>query len=36
MAYFPDDNVRAEKRGGTNLAKMPWFSFQKIDLHFVH
>ncbi len=36
MANFPDKNVRAEKRDSTKWSKMRWFSFQKIDLHFVH
>ncbi len=36
MANSPVNNVRAEKRGSTNWSKMRWFSFQKIDLHFVH
>ncbi len=36
MAKSPVKNVRAEKRDRTNWPKMRWFSFQKIDLHFVY
>ncbi len=36
MAKSPVKNVRAEKRDSANWSEMRWFSFQKIDLHFVH
>ncbi len=35
MDNSPDINVRAEKRDSITWSKMRWFSFQKIDLHFV-
>ncbi len=36
MANSPHKNVRAQKRNSTKWSKMRRFSFQKIDLHFVH
>ncbi len=36
MANSSVKNVHAGKRDSTNWSKMHWFSFQKIDLHFVH
>ncbi len=36
MANPPLKNVRAQRRGSTKWSKMRQFSFQKIDLHFVH
>ncbi len=36
MANSLVKNVRAEKRNSTNWSKMRRYSFQKIDLHFVH
>ncbi len=36
MAISPLKNVRAEKRDSRHWSQMPWLSFQKIDLHFVH
>ncbi len=36
MANSPLKNVRAQKMDSTKWSKMRRFSFQKIDLHFVH
>ncbi len=36
MANSPFKNVRAQKRDSPKWSKMRRFSFQKVDLHFVH